>query len=120
MTGPDPSERRQAPRIPARAQVKFRDIGDGGAGGKAVATETLNISASGLCLVSPEAVRPEAHLAIELSLEGQDSTVMCIGRVVWCDRDGENYRVGVCFTWLRDEDRESLQVIADYVSARSG
>ena len=75
MTAPDPSERRIAPRIDERVQVKYKDIGEGG-GDKAVAAETLNMSASGLCLVSPEALAPEAHLAIELSLEGHDTAVM--------------------------------------------
>ena len=84
-------------------------------------TPGVNMSASGLCMVAPEALTPETHLAMELSLEieGSEQTVMAIGRVVWCDRDGERYRVGVCFSWLRDEDRAPLQVIADYVAART-
>ena len=119
MTGPDPSERRGAPRIDEQALVKFKDIG-GGEGRKTVAAKTLNMSESGLCLLSPEALDPDANLALELSLEGHDSAVMAVGRVVWCDPDGEDYRVGICFTWLRDEDRDALQGIAEYVADRTG
>lgn len=99
--------------------VKFKDIG-GGAARKTVAGKTLNMSESGLCLLSPKALAPDAHLALELSLKGHDAAVMAIGRVVWCDPDGDDYRVGICFTWLRDEDRDSLQVIAEYVADRTG
>ena len=118
MTGSD-SERRRAPRIDECVRVKFKSIG-GDDGPKAAAAETLNMSESGLCLLAPDALAPESLLALELSLEDQDTAVMAIGRVVWCDRDGDKYRVGICFTWLRDEDRSSLQVIADYVAARTG
>ncbi len=119
MTGSDRSEWRRAPRIDEQALVKFKDIG-GGAGRKTVAAKTLNMSESGLCLLSPKALAPDAHLALELSLKGHDAAVMAIGRVVWCDPDGDDYRVGICFTWLRDEDRDSLQVIAEYVADRTG
>ena len=45
--------------------------------------------------------------------------MVAFGRVVWCDRDGDGYRVGVCFSWLREQDRKSLQVIADYLDGRA-
>lgn len=111
-------ERRAAPRIPERVKVRFRTIG-GADSSNAVEGETLNMSASGLCLAAPDPLAPETHLAMELSLEGHEQAVMAIGRVVWCDEDGDGYRVGVCFTWLRDEDRGSVEVIAEYVQART-
>ena len=118
MTGSE-QERRRAARIPERVQVRVKDIGGEGALANSIRAETLNMSASGLCLSSPEALMPETHLAMELTLEGIDDPVMAIGRVVWCDPDDDRYRVGVCFSWLRDEDRAPLQVIADYVAART-
>lgn len=114
------AERRRAPRISERVKVVFRAIGDDAEGGRAITAETLNMSASGLCLVSPTALTADSHLAIELSLEGHATAVMAIGRVVWCDREGDDYRVGVCFAWLREQDRAPLQVIADYVQDRTG
>ena len=117
MTDTGQPERRRAPRIPEKVRVMFRALEDEGT--RPVAAETVNMSASGLCLRSPVALNTETHLALELALEGETGSVMSIGRVVWCDRDGDEYRVGVCFTWMREEDRAALQVIADYVSART-
>lgn len=110
-------ERRAAPRIPERCRVAFRAIREGTADAKTTAAQTLNLSASGLCLVSPQRLDRDAQLALELSLDGEDP-VVAVGRVVWCDQDGDSYRVGICFTWLREEDRQALSVISDYVQAR--
>jgi len=119
MTGTEGHERRQAQRIPEHVKVSYRVIQDEAAAPKMVAAETINMSTSGLCLRSPEPLDSDVHLALELSLEGKTDVVVAFGRVVWCDRDGENYRVGICYSWLREQDRKSLQVIADYVDGRS-
>jgi len=113
-------ERRRAPRIDERLQVAFRTLREGAAEPRRTAARTLNLSASGLCLVTQEALRRDDHLAMELSLEGQPGPVMAVGRVVWCDRDEQerSFRVGVCFTWLREEDRKALAVIGEYVQSR--
>ena len=54
------------------------------------------------------------------ALQGQEEELVAIGRVVWCDREDDGFRVGICFTWLREQDRDSLKVIADYVQSRIG
>ena len=118
MTGSEHPERRTAPRLPERCRVAFRAIREGGADQKTTAAQTVNLSASGLCLVAPRRLERDQHVALELSLEGQAEPVMAVGRVVWCDEDAGSYRVGVCFTWLREEDRRALAVISDYVRAR--
>jgi hypothetical protein len=112
------SERRKAPRIPEQCRVAFRAIREGAADAKTTAARTLNLSASGLCLLAPGRLERDQHLALELSLEGRKDPVVAVGRVVWCDEDEGAYRVGVCFTWLREEDRRALQVISDYVRER--
>lgn len=117
MTEPQ-GERRGDPRIEARCQVAYREIQGGTPRPKTTAARTINVSASGLCLVAPEPVPPDTHLALEVGLEGEASPVMAIGRVVWCDQDAGSYRIGICFTWLREEDREALDVIADFVESR--
>jgi len=119
MTGSEPpTERRKAVRIPERLKVSFRTIREGGADPKTSAAETVNLSASGLCLKCSEALKRDDHLALELSLEGRADPVMAVGQVVWCDRDDQGYRVGICFTWLREEDRKALAVIGEYVQSR--
>ena len=120
MTGGERSERRKDPRIPVRFSMAYRTLEDEGASNRTTAAETLNLSASGLCFLAPEALAPETHVALELALEGETDPVVALGRVVWCDGEGESYRVGVCFSWVREEDRRSLDVIAAFVSARLG
>ena len=117
MTGASP-ENRGATRISERCQISYRFADDADNNPKRIATQTLNLSSSGLCLVAPEALIPDRHLALELEITERAEPLVAIGRVVWCDRDGDNYRVGVCFTWLREEDRKDLGTIADYVSGK--
>jgi len=84
------------------------------------AAETLNLSASGVCIRTDDSLRPDDHVALELTLAERDpeEAVVAIGKVVWCDRDGDHFRIGICYTWLREEDRRDLGVIADYVARR--
>lgn len=119
MTQPQ-QERREGERLPVTCHVTYREIRDGKPNPKQKAADTLNLSASGVCLVAAEPVEPDTHLAIEMGLEGESQPVMAIGRVVWCDSEAGRYRIGICFTWLREEDREALGVIADYVESRIG
>jgi len=128
--GPDGSERRRAVRIAERLSVAYRRLHEGTAAPKTTAGETLNLSASGLCLVAPERLERESNVALEITLAGQSQPVVAMGRVVWCDEDDgggdagsaagpERYRVGICFTWLREVDRAPLEVIAEYVRHRT-
>jgi hypothetical protein len=117
VTGASP-EKRGATRVSQRCQISYRSVDSADDNPKRVATQTLNLSSSGLCLIAPEALVPDRHLALELQINDRDAPLMAIGRVVWCDRDGDQYRVGVCFTWLREEDRADLGKIAEYVQGK--
>jgi len=117
VTGATP-ENRGATRISERCQISYRSVDDTDNNPKRIATQTLNLSSSGLCLVAPEALIPDRHLALELEITEREEPLVAIGRVVWCDRDGDNYRVGICFTWLREEDRNDLPKIAEYVAGK--
>ena len=59
-------ERRQAERHPERVRVSYRAIQDEAAAPKMVAAETINMSASGLCLRSPDPLDADVHLALEM------------------------------------------------------
>jgi len=96
----------------------YRVLVDEGQTPKQAAAETLNLSGSGVCIASTEALPPERHVALELTLSDRDEPVVAVGKVVWCDRDGDRFRVGICYTWLREEDRRDLGIIADYVARR--
>ena len=99
--------------------MQFRVVdADSSAPGPKTGGETLNISSSGLCLAAPDRLRPDSQLALELSLIEREDPVMAMGRVVWCDPDGDVFRVGICFTWVRDEDVGELARVADFIEAR--
>ena len=117
MSGPQP-EKRGAPRIEERCTISYRAVEKSENNPKRIAAQTLNLSSSGLCLLSDEALMPDRHLALELQIEEREEPFVAIGRVVWCDRDGDRYRIGICFTWLREEDRRDLGAIGDYVKRR--
>jgi len=110
------AEKRGGIRISERCRVAYRVLIDGQKSAKKSAAETLNLSASGVCVRCEESLIPERYVALELSLSDREDPVVAVGKVVWCDRDGDAFRVGVCYTWLRDEDRRDLGVIADYVA----
>ena len=113
---PGTSENRGAIRISEHCQIAYRDLNQDGGSAKQTAAETINLSASGVCVFAPAPLVPEHHLALELTLKDRDDPVVAVGRVVWCDRDADGYRIGICFTWLRDDDRKDLGVIAEYVT----
>ncbi|MGQ0612949.1 MAG: PilZ domain-containing protein [Planctomycetaceae bacterium] len=114
------SERRAAPRRGQNQRVTYRPLRDGIAGVKAVATETIDLSATGLCLRTKQPLERDTHLALELTLRGQGQPVLAMGRVVWCAAEPAGYRVGVSFVWLRTEDLEALSAIARYLHSAGG
>jgi len=117
-------ERRKLPRLSERCKVAFRLLHDGQADPKTFAGETLNLSASGLCLESTISLERETQLALELSLEGSDQPVVAMGRVLWsdpCDGPGTPAsvcRAGIVFAWLRDEDRDTIATLTEYIEKR--
>ena len=113
-------EKRGAIRLSERCKVAYRVLVEGADSPKRRAAETLNLSASGVCIRTEESLRPDDHVALELTLAERDpgEAVVAVGKVVWCDRDGDHFRIGACFTWLREEDRRDLGIIADYVARR--
>ena len=116
-------ERRGLPRLSERCRVAFRLLHDGQADPKTFAGETLNLSASGLCLESTVALERETQLALELSLDGSDQPVVAVGRVLRSEpvKPGAPEtvcRAGIVFAWLRDEDRDTITTLTDFIEKR--
>lgn len=114
------AEKRTSARATDACRIVYRSLEGDTITERKSAARTLNLSASGLCLVADEPLVPDRHVALELTLSDREDPVVAVGRVVWCDRDGDKFRVGVCFTWLRDEDRGSLRIIGEYVARLIG
>jgi len=114
------AEKRTSARATDACRIVYRSLDGEAITERKSAASTLNLSASGLCLVADEPLLPDRHVALELTLSDREDPVVAIGCVVWCDRDGDQFRVGVCFTWLRDEDRVDLRTIGEYVARLIG
>ena len=110
------ADKRDMARVSDACRVAYRSIDGSSPAERKIAARTLNLSASGVCLVAEDALQPDRHVALEMILSDRDAPVVAVGRVVWCDRDGDQFRIGVCFTWLREEDRKDLGIIGDYVA----
>ena len=119
MSEGDQNDRRGDDRLPEHCRISYRRIRKGAAEEKRQAAETVNLSPSGICLRTDEPLEPGSQLAMEIDLETYPEPVVALGRVIWCEREKERHMIGVCFTWLRDEDRQDLQRISDYLESRS-
>ncbi|MFQ5843912.1 MAG: PilZ domain-containing protein [Planctomycetota bacterium] len=116
MTEPERQDRRREGRIIEHCRVAFRVVEEGKAGPKTVAGETMDLSVSGLCLLAPVGVQPGSIVAIEVSLRGHAAPILAMGKVIWCNGEGpQRHRMGVAFSWVREEDRGALEVISDFV-----
>jgi len=113
-------ERRRMPRLTERCRVTFRVLREGATGARTEAGETVNLSGSGLCLLTREAVARGTRLALELRLEGRPQPVVAMGTVVWTAPERDAHKIGIEFAWLRPEDQAAIAVIADYVRGRLG
>ncbi|MGH7163624.1 MAG: PilZ domain-containing protein [Planctomycetota bacterium] len=118
MNHPGGAERRGEGRQDVSCRVVFRVLKEGKAEPRTTAGETANLSATGLCLVTSRELEKDAHVAMEISLEGEADVVVAMGRVVWSERHRNGHRAGVAFAWVRDEDRKALAAIAEFLRTR--
>ena len=81
-----------------------------------VAARTRDISRSGLCLVSTQALARDKEIAIELVLTfgegGLSEPLHILGRVMWCTAMFGHYQIGVMFVRVdRDQTRNLTMFI---------
>lgn len=102
-------ERRAAPRVAADIPLRLAPDAE------ASPAQLQNISTTGLCCVSGEALNEMTQVAIHLELPGSAEPCAVNGVVVRCERDRATtpgYEVAVYFT---DMTPESRKAISDYV-----
>lgn len=117
MTGPEePQERRRFPRLKQACGIRTKVIEAEGLGTSSSDGLTVNISGGGICFASGQAVEPGTLLAIELSLPDFETSVISLGRVVWCDAvpDG-GHEVGMEFWWVGWDDDGAQRAISDHI-----
>ncbi len=72
---------------------------EGKAGGPFTETTTIDLSASGIGLISKSPISVDQEIPIELDLGADKIPVLVMGKVKWVKpiENSENYRIGVVF-----------------------
>jgi len=83
------------------------------------AARTRDVSKSGICLITPSALKGNEWVAIELVLAFGDNAfsepLRLDARVVWCTHIGNSYQVGAMFNVLSDENADFLDMFLRYL-----
>ncbi len=78
-----------------------------------------NISGGGICFTNSVPVEKGSMLALEMDLPGFPTSVISMGKVVWC-QDSEQtpgqYDVGVEFWWVGWRDQEAQQRVSEFIT----
>ena len=88
------AERRKFPRLRDTCSIRVKPIAGASMPAEGIDAMTVNISGGGLCYRSPEPVGAGDFLAVEMSLPEFSSSIVAMGRAVFCDRGAEGYEVG--------------------------
>ncbi|MBI5478366.1 MAG: PilZ domain-containing protein [Deltaproteobacteria bacterium] len=115
-------DRRQHPRY--AVEIEARVVADGAE----FRAQTRDLSRSGMCFVTPEAVSVGIPVVIEAALRFSanafSEALPLSARVMWCTAVHDGYQVGVAFTRLHPQTVEYLDLFLKYlkgeIDVRSG
>jgi PilZ domain len=107
------ASRRQYPRFHVDIQVGVS------CDARSVSARTRDISRSGLCLVSTEALARDKEIGIELVLTfgggGLSEPLHIFGRVVWCTAMFGHYQIGVMFVKVDGDQTRNLAMFIGFL-----
>jgi hypothetical protein len=107
------ASRRLHPRFPVDIQVGVS------ADSQQVSAHTRDISRSGLCLVSTQALPKEKEIGLELVLkfgeDGLSEPLHLRGKVVWCTAIFGHYQIGVKFLDADHEEARNLEMFLGFL-----
>ena len=109
------AERRKFPRLRDTCSIRVKPLAGASMPADGIDAMTVNISGGGLCYRSPEPVETGDFLAVEMSLPEFSSSVVAMGRAVYCDRGAEGYEVGIEFWWVGWGDDSAQRAISEYI-----
>ncbi len=117
---------REFPRISQACPLKFQELDDvpqdvtspdvGESNDSAVMS---NISGGGICFMNATAVDIGKMLALEMELPGFPTSVISMGKVIWCHESKERsgyFDVGVEFWWVGWRDNETQKRVSDFIT----
>jgi hypothetical protein len=83
------------------------------------AARTRDLSKSGICLITPSALKGNEWVVVELVLAFGDNAfsepLRLDARVVWCTQIGVSFQVGAMFNALSDENADFLDMFLRYL-----
>jgi c-di-GMP-binding flagellar brake protein YcgR len=107
------ASRRQHPRFNVDIQVSVSSDN------QKVLAHTRDISRSGLCLISKQALPRDKEIAIELVLtfgqDGLSEPLHIRGKVVWCTKLFGQHQIGVMFAKVEGEQARNLDMFIGFL-----
>jgi hypothetical protein len=114
------AEKRVFPRFAIKIPIKYRVIEDQTEiksilerGKKDQRAETADVSLSGLYVVAEQALIVKSLLRVDMSLNGDGSSITAFAEVVWANETGGGLR----FLTMKDEDSEKLKPYLEKISS---
>ncbi|RLB12983.1 MAG: hypothetical protein DRG39_00400 [Deltaproteobacteria bacterium] len=69
----------------------------------------INISGAGIRFFSPHKIKEGSFLKLRICIPLFPSFIIpALGKVAWTRKEGDNYKIGVNFTAIHDDDRDAL------------
>lgn len=112
-------DNRRFPRVAGECNMVVRPLDDASESGLSRPSEDAvmsNISGGGVSFVQADAIEDGAMLALELELPGFPTSVISMGKVVWCRPKDDEYEIGVEFWWVGWRDHEAQKKIGEYIT----
>ncbi len=113
-------ENRAFPRVSGSCRVAFRAVGDDPMFRSMSEGNGLmqNISGGGVCIGVAEPVPVGTMLALDIDLEGFPTSVIALGKVVWCRPGTGEQEVGVEFWWIGWRDEAAQAQIRTFIARK--
>lgn len=113
-------ENRHFPRVAAQCNVKYRLVGDDPQFLDMTRHDGVvqNISGGGVCVEVHELLNAGTMLAVDLELPGLPTSVIALGKVVWCRPAAPTYEAGIEFWWIGWRDEAAQTQIRRFIAQK--
>ncbi|MCB9831147.1 MAG: PilZ domain-containing protein [Planctomycetes bacterium] len=117
---------RNFPRVSSSCPIRYRPLADVAGITEAPGDSSAvmnNISGGGISFNSPDRFDPGQMLALEVDLPGFPTSVISMGKVVWCTPSGDEpgrFDVGVEFWWVGWRDAQAQQKVSNFITDALG
>lgn len=110
-------DKRKFPRLGKIWDLDYRIISSEEFKGNPLKGLTVNISGGGICFEANNDIPKGTMLALELKSTIFPSSIIALGKAIWCHKEGEKdkYEVGAEFWWTGWKDNEAQKAVAEYI-----